>query len=79
MDEHLAEGVVSSLCSNQMRVSTKHQSMIPQVVRWRRNPNAVIMELNVNYILPSTLFRYFFKKSIDLRACFSFLEWVGAN
>merc|ERR1711997_521001 len=46
MDEHLAEGVVSSLCSNQMRVSTKHQSMIPQVVRWRRNPNAVIMELN---------------------------------
>ena len=78
MDEHLAEGVVSSLCSNQMRVSTKHQSMIPQVVRWRRNPNAVIMELNVNYILP-TLFRYFFKKSIDLRACFSFLEWVGAN
>ena len=49
MDEHLAEGVVSSLCSNQMRVSTKHQSMIPQVVRWRRNPNAVIMELNVNY------------------------------
>ena len=46
MDEHLAEGVILSLCANQMRVSTRHRSVIPQVVRWTRNPSAVIMELN---------------------------------
>jgi len=45
MDENLAEGVVQSLCANQMRVSTRHRSAIPQVVRWR-NDSAVIMELN---------------------------------
>merc|ERR1719479_588627 len=46
MDENLAEGVVQSLCANQMRVSTRHRSAIPQVVRWTRNDSAVIMELN---------------------------------
>ena len=46
MDENLAEGVILSLCANQMRVSTKHRSVIPQVVRWTRNQSAVIMELN---------------------------------
>ena len=46
MDENLAEGVIQSLCANQMRVSTKHRSVIPQVVRWTRNQSAVIMELN---------------------------------
>ncbi len=37
---------MSSLCANQMRVSTRHRSVIPQVVRWTRNQAAVIMELN---------------------------------
>lgn len=46
MDENLAEGVILSLCANQMRVSTRHRSVIPQVVRWTRNQSAVIMELN---------------------------------
>merc|ERR1711884_799182 len=52
MDENLAEGVILSLCANQMRVSTRHRSVIPQVVRWTRNQSAVIMELNNgNYLL----------------------------
>ena len=46
MEENLAEGVILSLCANQMKVSTRHRSVIPQVVRWTRNPSAVIMELN---------------------------------
>jgi serine/threonine protein kinase len=46
MDENLAEGVILSLCANQMQVSTRHRSVIPQVVRWTRNTSAVIMELN---------------------------------
>ena len=46
MEENLAEGVVLSLCANQMKVSTRHRSVIPQVVRWTRNQSAVIMELN---------------------------------
>ena len=46
MEENLAEGVILSLCANQMKVSTRHRSVIPQVVRWTRNQSAVIMELN---------------------------------
>lgn len=59
MDENLAEGVILSLCVNQMRVSTRHRSVIPQVVRWTRNQSAVIMELNngsvqINFIRDHT-------------------------
>ncbi len=55
MDENLAEGVVASLTANQIRISTRHRSAIPQVVRWTRTASAVIMELNngsvqVNFI-----------------------------
>ena len=46
MEENLAEGVTSSLCVNQMCVTTRHKTMIPQVVRWIRNQSTVIMELN---------------------------------
>jgi hypothetical protein len=46
MEENLAEGVTSSLCVNQMCVTTRHKTMIPQVVRWIRNHSTVIMELN---------------------------------
>lgn len=46
MEENLAEGVILSLCANQLRVATPHRSVIPQVVRWTRNNSAVIMELN---------------------------------
>lgn len=55
MDENLAEGVVSTLCVNQMLVTTRQRSVVPQVVRWTRTASAVIMELNngsvqVNFI-----------------------------
>ena len=46
MEENLAEGVTSSLCVNQMCVTTRHKTMVPQVVRWIRNNSTVIMELN---------------------------------
>ena len=46
MEENLAEGVTSSLCVNQMTVTTKHRTLVPQVVRWIRNNSTVIMELN---------------------------------
>ena len=46
MDENLAEGVTSSLTVNQMTVTTKHRTLVPQVVRWIRNNSTVIMELN---------------------------------
>ena len=42
----MAEGVTSSLCVNQMCVTTRHKTMVPQVVRWIRNNSTVIMELN---------------------------------
>ena len=31
---------------NQMTVTTKHRTLVPQVVRWIRNNSTVIMELN---------------------------------
>jgi len=46
MDENLAEGVTSSLCVNQMCVTTRHKTMLPQVTRWIRSNSTVIMELN---------------------------------
>ena len=46
MEENLAEGVTSSLCVNQMCITTRHKTMVPQVVRWIRNNSTVIMELN---------------------------------
>ena len=73
MDENLAEGVILSLCANQMRVSTRHRSVIPQVVRWTRNQSAVIMELNngnTSVFLKGGIFRGFFFRGTFFRGCF---------